>query len=126
MKLLFRLLLALLFVSAGWDHLKDPVAYQAIVPPPLPAAACVSLSGILLILGGLGLLLRPLPAAWLLLGVLLAVFPANLYSAITGIKFRDFPDQPWKGWVRLPVQFLLAWLVYWSSRPGTPPTRPED
>jgi len=109
---ILRVALALFFTRAGQLHLTDPKPWEAIVPPPLPAHACVILSGIFEILGGIGLLIRPKLAAWGLIALLIAIFPANIYQAFTGVKLFGFPDQPWKGWARLPLQPLLIYLVY--------------
>lgn len=107
-----RALLALLFLRAGYSHWTDPTAWEAIVPPPLPARACVLVSGALEILGGIGLLLRPEPASRLLILLLLAIFPANIYQALSGVKLYGFPNQPWQAWVRLLLQPLLIALVW--------------
>lgn len=112
---ILRVALALLFTRAGQLHFTDTKAWEAIVPPPLPATACVLISGVFEILGGLGLLIRPRPAAFLLMALLVAVFPANVYMAVSGAKLHGFPDQPWKAWARLPLQPVLIWLV-WLSR----------
>ncbi|MFN8607028.1 MAG: hypothetical protein U0931_05830 [Vulcanimicrobiota bacterium] len=112
---ILRLLLALLFTRAGQLHLTDTRAWEAIVPPPLPASACVLISGVVEIVAGLGLLVRPRLAALVLIALLVAVFPANIYQALSGARLYGFPDQPWKAWARLPLQPLLIWLV-WLSR----------
>ena len=51
---ILRVALALFFTRAGQLHLTDPRPWEAIVPPPLPANACVLLSGVFEILGGIG------------------------------------------------------------------------
>ncbi len=111
---LLRFLLGALFLGAARDHFVDPRAYEVIVPPPLPAALCVRISGILELLGGLLLWGKPRWGAWLLTGVLIAVFPANVYMAWTGVKFRQFPSQPWMAWARLALQPVLIALIWWS------------
>ena len=112
---ILRLALAALFVRAGQLHFVHTPQWEVIVPPPLPARACVLISGAAEILGGLGLLVWPRPAAWGLILLLVAVFPANLYQALSGVKLYGFPDVPWKGWARLPLQLVLIWLV-WLAR----------
>lgn len=115
MKWLLRLALAALFVRAGQLHFLHTDQWQVIVPPPLPARACVLLSGVAEVVLGLGLLVWPRPAAWGLIALLIAIFPANVYQAVSGVKLYGFPDQPWKGWARLPFQAVLIWLV-WLAR----------
>lgn len=109
---ILRVALCLLFTRAGQLHFTDTKAWEAIVPPPLPARACVLLSGVFEILGGVGLLIRPRPAAYGLIALLIAVFPANIYQAVSGAKLHGFPAQPWQGWARLPLQGVLIWLVW--------------
>jgi len=114
MKWLLRLFLSVLFVRAGQLHFLHTSQWEVIVPPPLPARACVLLSGVAEILGGLGLLIWPRVFSWWLIALLVAIFPANLYQALSGVKLYGFPDQPWKGWARLPLQFVLILLVWWA------------
>jgi len=109
---ILRVLLALMFTRAGQLHFTDTRTWEAIVPPPLPSTACVLLSGVVEILGGIGLLIWPRTSAYLLIALLVAVFPANVYQALSGAQLYGFPDQPWKGWARLPLQPVLIWLVW--------------
>ena len=113
---LLRAALGLLFLGAARDHFAEPRAYEAIVPPPLPASLCVRISGLLEGLGGLALWIQPRWGAWLLTFVLIAIFPANLYMAWAGVKFREFPSQPWMAWARLGLQPVLIALI-WLSLP---------
>ena len=106
-----RYALALLFVGAGVLHFTTPGTYLRIMPPALPAPGLlVQLSGAFEILGGLGLLwarTRRL-ASWGLVGLLLAVFPANVYMA----QIHEQLHIPgWLAWGRLPLQGLLIWWV---------------
>ena len=112
-----RLVLAALFVAAGGAHFRTPEPFVKIVPPFLPSPyVLVYVSGIFEILGGLGILVPAtrLIAAWGLIALLLAVFPANIYMATAGVKIGGFPSQPWMAWARLPFQFVLIGLVYWA------------
>lgn len=83
------------------------------VPPYLPSPpALVFVSGVAEIAGGLGVLIPPLrlAAAWGLILLLAAVFPANLQVALHGWPGVDLP--PWVLWLRLPLQPIFIWLVY--------------
>lgn len=113
---LLRLGLAAMFVQAGRSHFQHPQEWAAIVPPPLPALACVYLSGVAEIVLGLGLLIAPRVASWGLILLLLAIFPANLYMATHGVQLFGWPTRPWMAWVRLPFQFVLIGLVYLAGR----------
>ncbi len=85
------------------------------MPPALPAPRLlVLLSGAAEVAGGLGLLLPATRwlAAWGLLALLLAVFPANAYM----LQLHEQLHIPqWALWARLPLQPLLMWAV-WRSR----------
>lgn len=114
-------LMGLVYVGAGISHFTSPGFFRQIVPPMFPSpAALVAISGVAEI--GLGVLVM-LPAArrmaaWGIIALLVAVFPANVYMAITNLQLVDPPA--WMGqpsqlglWLRLPVQFLL---MYWAWR----------
>ncbi|WP_240734759.1 DoxX family membrane protein [Hymenobacter sp. UV11] len=108
--------LALLFVGAGALHFIHPETYLRIMPPALPAPRLlVLLSGAAEVAGGLGLLLPATRrwAAWGLLALLLAVFPANVYM----VGLADALHIPaWVLWARLPLQPLLMWAVWRAAR----------
>jgi uncharacterized membrane protein len=114
-----RWLLAGLFVAAGAMHFIKPRLYQRIIPPEFPdPSLLVVISGICEIAGGLGLLIPRLrrPAGWALVALLIAVFPANIYMAVSPQKFPS--TSVWMLWARLPLQgALIAW-VYVSARLG--------
>ncbi len=119
--LITRLLLAALFLFAGATHLRRTDLFLAIMPPVIPFPRfCVIASGVLELLGGLGLLvpLRPilLLTGWGLTLLLIAVFPANIYMAVENIRVNGIPPQPWMSWARLPLQPLLILAVLWVTR----------
>lgn len=107
---------ALAYVAAGINHFVRPRFYLAIMPPYLPAhQLLVDLSGIAEIVLGLGLLFPATRvwAAWGLILLLIAVFPANVYMA-TAESFAQLPS--WLRWGRLPLQGLLIWWAYRYTR----------
>ena len=109
-------LLGLLFVVAGANHFRDPAFYVRMMPSYLPwHKELVYLSGACEIVFG-GLLLVPRYssyAAWGLIALLIAVFPANLHMALNP---ADFPKlSPVGLWLRLPVQGLLIAWAYWFA-----------
>jgi uncharacterized membrane protein len=73
------------------------------------------------LVGGIGVLSgrtrRPF-ARWWVLGVLAAVFPANVHMALNPDRYRKIPEPAL--WARLPLQFLAAWWVWKATAP-----RPE-
>ena len=104
--------LALLFVGAGVLHFIRPEIFARIVPPALPAPRLlVLLSGAAEVAGGLGLLLPATRrwAAWGLLALLVAVFPANVY--MVGLA-GALHIPAWVLWARLLLQPLLMGAVW--------------
>ncbi len=114
---------ALLFLSAGIVHFRATDAFAAIVPPfvPNPRLAVYG-SGVAEICGAIGLLLPSLRkyAAWGLIALLIAVFPANIYMATANVQVTGRPLPRWVLYARLPLQALL---VYWIAYIGLPPAR---
>ena len=53
-------------------------------------------------------------AAWGLILLLIAVFPANLNMARNPALFPEIP--PIAAWVRLPLQLVLIAWAYWYTR----------
>ncbi len=106
-----RTSLALLFLGAGAMHFIMPAAYGRIMPPYLPAPnALVLTSGACEMLGGAGLFLpfSRRTAAWGLVGLLIAVMPANVQMALNHAHWPKIPE--WALWARLPIQVpLIAW-----------------
>jgi uncharacterized membrane protein len=105
------------FILAGAMHFVIPRAYQAIVPPQLPAPrAIVYASGVAEMAGGAGVLhpcTRRAASAWSV-ATLLAVFPANVHMALHPDRYR-VPGGRLALWLRLPVQGLL---VTWAIAAG--------
>lgn len=118
MKAALRYLLAALMIAAGVLHLVRPERFVQIVPDYLPAhKALVLTSGVFEILGGVGLLVRRVRklAAWGLVALFAAVFPANINMAVNKILI----DNPIILWGRLPFQAVLIAWAWWYTRPET-------
>jgi uncharacterized membrane protein len=122
-KTALRWLLTIFMVGAGLNHFLDPGPYIAMTPDFLPAPrALVYISGVAEILGGLGLVparTRPF-AAWGIIALLFAVFPANINMAVNDLPLgtRDVPA--WALWARLPLQLVLIGWAFWYTRPDRP------
>lgn len=118
-----RVLLAAFFVGAGTLHFVFPNAYVRIVPPPLPVPGLlVILIGVAEILGGFGLVVPFFrrAAAWGLVLLLFAVFPANIFVAVAHVPFPGIFGQNWVQWLRLPLQIpLILWTLRYTGRPGS-------
>ena len=104
------------FLIGGSAHFVLTDVEARIVPPQIPDVHDVVLiSGIFELLGAFGLLLPWLRrvAGWGLFALTLAVTPANVYM----LSVHDqFPVPEWLLWLRLPMQLVLLWLIWWGSR----------
>jgi uncharacterized membrane protein len=113
-------LAAVLYIVAGALHFVQTDAYLKIMPPYIPwHLAMVRISGVCEILGGLGLLLPQTrrAAAWGLIALLIAVFPANVYMATNPIEAGATSIAPVLRWGRLPLQVVLGWWLLWCTKP---------
>ena len=111
----FRSIFALFFVVAGIAHFVFPDAYTRIVPPFLPQPkVLVLVSGIAEIAGGIGLLVPNARrmAAFGLVVLLIAVFPANIYMAVAHVPSTGWAGKSWIQWLRLPLQAPLIWWAW--------------
>ena len=112
--------MAVAYVLAGFNHLVNPEFYLAIMPPDLPNPEWLNLlSGLAEIVLGV-YLLEPRTrvfAAWGIIALLIAVFPANLYVAFNNVG----PEGPGTGpgaigYVRLPFQAVFVLWAWWYTR----------
>ncbi len=117
-------LASILYTVAGTLHFTAPEPYLKLIPPYIPwHSAMVQVSGFFEILGGVGLLLPRTrqAAAWGLVALLVAVFPANLYMATHPVEAGAAAVAPAIRWARLPLQLVLIWWVLWCTRPNLRP-----
>jgi len=113
-----RVLLAAMMVSVGAYHFVAPGPFAKIVPAFLPEPLLlVYISGVFEILGGIGLLIPKVSraAAWGLIALYVAVFPANINMAVNQLPLGD-TYYPIGNWVRLPFQILFIVWAYWLSK----------
>jgi len=112
-----RLAASAIFLTSGTLHFLKPAIFTQIVPPQLPAAAAlVAISGAAELAGAIGLWLPATrrTAAYGLVALLIAVFPANLYMAADHARFARVAPA-WLLYARLPLQLVLvAWI--WRLR----------
>jgi len=107
--------IAAIFLVAGGLHFAIARSYESIVPPFLPARLfLVYLSGACELAGGVGLLLPRTrrPAALGLIALLAAVFPANVQMLAHAISAGRPQWQVALLWLRLPLQFVLMWIIW--------------
>ncbi len=103
-------------IGAGVSHFVSPGGFVRIVPDYLPyPLELVYISGFFEILGGIGILLKQTRkiAAWGLIALYIAVFPANVNMALNQISMSETPVPQLLLWLRLPLQILL---IYWAYR----------
>ena len=112
------------YVVAGLLHFVVPGLYVQIIPPFLPAPlALVYLSGVAEVAVGLGLLWPRTrqQAAWATIALLVAIFPANVYMATSGVVVTGMPGggdpSELVRWGRLPLQGVLILWAYWYTEP---------
>jgi uncharacterized membrane protein len=105
--------LAVLMVLAGVMHFRAPRGYEQMMPAWLPAhRQLVLISGVFEVLGGVGLVVPQTQvfAAWGLIALFIAVFPANVNMAIHKIPLGKKVMPTWALWARLPAQAVfIAW-----------------
>lgn len=119
-KEILRVILAVCMVVAGILHFVATAPFVRIVPDFLPApTTLVYVSGVIEIGLGIALLIPPLSAlaAWSLIALFIAVYPANLNMAINHIHIDGVPDAWWFQAIRLPFQFVLIAWAYWYTSP---------
>jgi len=113
--------MAVAYAFAGFNHLMNPDFYLAIMPPGLPNPEWLNvLSGLAEIVLGV-FVLEPrtrVYAAWGIIALLIAVFPANLYVALENVGAAG-PGSGAGGanWVRIPFQALFIVWAWWYTRP---------
>lgn len=112
-----QFLLSALFIFAGIMHFVIPQSYAGIIPAWVPnPTGIVYVSGVLEILGGIGVLLpqtRRL-AGLCLIALLIAVFPANVQMLANAITEKASPLYIAALFLRLPLQPLLMVWIYRS------------
>lgn len=101
------------YIIAGCNHFINPGFYEPIMPPYIPAQLLmIYISGVAEVLCGVFIVptkTRKL-AAWALILLLVAIFPANIQMAINYVK-RDDPNF-WIALARLPLQLPLIWAAW--------------
>ena len=123
-KTALKMLLAVFMVGAGTTHFVNPDFFLKIMPPYLPwHLPLVQLSGLFEIALGLLLLVPRFSrlAAWGIVALLIAVFPANIYL----YQHQDLlPASPLVHLLRLPLQAVFILWAWWYTKPNAEP--PSD
>ena len=117
-KAISKFLLAIFMIAAGIMHFVNPAFFLKIMPPYLPLhKELVLVSGVFEVLLGILLLIPQTSrmAAWGIVALLIAVFPANIYL----FQNQDLmPASPVVHLLRLPLQGVFILWAYWHTRPA--------
>ncbi|PTS99227.1 DoxX family protein [Flavobacterium sp. HMWF030] len=106
-------LMAFLYIIAGINHFRNPKMYLKIIPPFFKNPNLINiLSGASEIILGVLLTFSVTTcfAAWVIIALLIAVFPANLFMFQN--KKASFNLPKWILFVRLPLQLVLIFWAY--------------
>jgi uncharacterized membrane protein len=112
-----RVGIAVMFLFTAASHfssLKHDLA--AMIPPPLTGALWVIyVTGLLEGAGAIGLLIPRTRrmAAWGLVALLVALFPANVYAALSGVTLGGAAATPL--WFRTPLQVFWIAVLWLTS-----------
>ncbi|PAU95284.1 hypothetical protein CK503_03560 [Aliifodinibius salipaludis] len=113
-----RYILAALFLITGILHFVKPKLFTGIMPDYIPYhLMMVYVSGAAEVLGGLGILFERTQvwAGWGLILLLVAVFPANINMTVESIQKSGYTSlYSMVTILRLPLQFVLIYWVYWA------------
>lgn len=106
-------LMGAFYILAGINHFRNPDPYLSIMPAYIPYhLEMVQLSGIIEIILGILILIKTTRrwAAWGIILLLIAVFPANIQMAVD--YYQQSNPYLWLALVRLPLQLLLILWAY--------------
>jgi uncharacterized membrane protein len=112
-------IMGVFYIVAGLGHFVAPAAYLPMMPLWLPThSALIFLSGVAELVLGAAVLVpatRRL-AAWGLILLLIAIFPANVHIALHDVPLFGATEGAgiWN-WVRLPFQLVLIAWAWWYT-----------
>ena len=120
--------MGMFYAGSGVIHLVDPGFYVPMMPPYLPwHLGLIYLSGLAEIVLGVAVLVPATRrvAAWGIILLLVAVFPANLHIALHDVPLggRAQGFGVWN-WVRLPFQVVFIAWAWWYTF-SSPAVRPR-
>jgi uncharacterized membrane protein len=104
--------MAAIYFIAGFNHFRNPRLYLKIIPPYFSNPNLLNgITGVAEIIFGILLCIPQTTsfAAWGIITLLIAVFPANLYMYQNEKASLGLPK--WIRFIRLPLQIIL---IYWA------------
>ena len=117
LKFLTILVMSCFYMNVGVKHFVEPEWFLQIMPPNFPHHyQAVYWSGFFELLFGF-LLINPktrLIAGWGIIFVMITVFPANLYLAVTDGAAMNISKE--LAWGRLPFQYIFIGLAFWHAK----------
>ena len=113
-----RVGLSLFFIFTSIGHFIRTEEMAAMLPPSVPyRIELIYLTGVLELLGALGVWIRRLMrlTGLLLILMLIGLLPANVYSAINRVDFGGHGAGPAYLLVRIPFQLFAIWWTYFAT-----------
>ena len=115
-KFITILIMSYFYMNVGVKHFIEPDWFLQIMPPQFPNHyAAVYVSGFLELLFGF-MLINPKTrfiAGWGIIFVMITVFPADIYLAVSDGEVMGISKE--LAWGRLPFQDVFIGLAYWHS-----------
>lgn len=128
LKIALKAVLAVFFAGAGINHFLRTGFYLRMMPPYVPLhLGSVYVSGVAEVVLGVLLLIpsTSVAAAWGLIALLVAIFPANVHMALHPEIFPEF--QPSALWIRLPFQpLMIAWAFWYTHHASAESSSPAQ
>ena len=116
-KFITILIMSCFYMNVGVKHFIEPEWFLQIMPPNFPHHyEAVYWSGFFELLFGF-LLINPMTrqlAGWGIIFVMITVFPANLYLAVTDGAAMNISKE--LAWGRLPFQYMFIGLAFWHAK----------
>ena len=122
-KLITILVMSFLYVFIGVKHFTNPQYFINITPPQIEYKSfAVYFTGALEVLGGLLILSKKTrkTGSYILIFLLVVVFPANIYLYISEIPQQLLGISKTQALTRMPFQAPLILLAYWHSKENHP------
>ena len=109
------------YINVGIKHFIEPEWFLIIIPPYLDfiGIELVYLSGLFEVILGIILLIPKYRkfAAYGIILLLIAVYPANIYLAFNELPQQELGISSIKAsWIRLPLQFVLLGIAYFHTK----------
>lgn len=114
--------MAVLYIAAGVNHFRSATSYYTIMPLYVPYPyVIIYLTGIAESVLGFLLFFHATRAfaAWGIVALLVAVFPANVQMLMNYIHQNN--PHVWVAVARLPIQLPLIWWAYSYTKPARLP-----